>query len=165
MMAQGLNKAILIGNLGTDPEVRYTQGNQAVAKFRLATTETYLDRSKTQQSRTEWHNVVAWGRTAETVSRFLRKGRQVYVEGRIQTRQWEDREGNKRYTTEVVAQRVLFLGGRGDGDGAGARPGGKQPADDGFGDVMDPFSSDFEGSGGEGEKSEGGGGDDDDMPF
>ena len=69
-MAQGLNKAILIGNLGTDPEVRYTQGNQAVAKFRLATTETYLDRSKSQQSRTEWHNVVAWGRTAETVSRF-----------------------------------------------------------------------------------------------
>ncbi len=162
-MAQGLNKAILIGNLGTDPEVRYTQSNQAVAKFRLATTESYTDRNKNQQSRTEWHSVVAWGRTAETVGRFLRKGRQVYVEGRIQTRQWEGKDGNKRYTTEVVAQRVLFLGGRGEGDGAA--PGGepKAPADEGFGDVMDPFSSDFE-SGGQ-DKGGGGSGDDDDMPF
>jgi single-strand DNA-binding protein len=163
-MAQGLNKVILIGNLGTDPEVRYTQSNQAVGKFRLATTENYTDRNKNQQSRTEWHSIVAWGRTAETVGRFLRKGRQVYVEGRIQTRQWEDKEGNKRYTTEVVAQRVLFLGGRGDGDGGPPRGGGgKAPADEGFGDVMDPFSSDFE-SGGKDEAA-GGSNDDDDMPF
>ena len=161
-MAQGLNKAILIGNLGTDPEVRYTQSNQAVAKFRLATTENYTDRNKNQQSKTEWHSIVAWGRTAETVGRFLRKGRQVYVEGRIQTRQWEGKDGNKRYTTEVVAQRVLFLGGRGDAEGP-APGGGKAPADEGFGDVMDPFSSDFESGGSE--AGGGGGGDDDDMPF
>ncbi|MBW2262764.1 MAG: single-stranded DNA-binding protein [Deltaproteobacteria bacterium] len=173
-MAQGLNKVILIGNLGTDPEVRYTQSNQAVAKFRLATTENFTDRNKNKQSRTEWHSIVAWGRTAETVGRFLRKGRQVYVEGRIQTRQWEGKDGNKRYTTEVVAQRVLFLGGRGDGDGpapgggaggagAPADEGSKASADEGFGDVMDPFSSDFESGG----SASGGGGssDDDDMPF
>ncbi len=162
-MAQGLNKVILIGNLGTDPEVRYTQSNQAVAKFRLATTENYTDRSKNQQSRTEWHSIVAWGRTAETVGRFLRKGRQVYVEGRIQTRQWEGKDGNKRYTTEVVAQRVLFLGGRGDGDGPSQGGDSKAPADEGFADVMDPFSSDFE-SGGQ-DSSGGGSSDDDDMPF
>lgn len=162
-MAQGLNKVILIGNLGTDPEVRYTQSNQAVGKFRLATTENYTDRNKNQQSRTEWHSVVAWGRTAETVGRFLRKGRQVYVEGRIQTRQWEDKDGNKRYTTEVVAQRVLFLGGRGEGDGPAPGGGGKGPADEGFGDVMDPFSSDFDS--GSTDAGGGGGNDDDDMPF
>ena len=165
-MAQGLNKVILIGNLGTDPEVRYTQGNQAVSRFRLGTTETYLDRTKTQQSRTEWHSIVSWGRTAETVGRYLRKGRQVYVEGRLQTRQWDDREGKKRYTTEVVAQRVLFLGSRGDSDQAGpSGPPPKQPADEGAGEVTDPFSSDFEASAGGSEESGSGGGDDDDMPF
>jgi single-strand DNA-binding protein len=163
-MAQGLNKVLLIGHLGTDPEVRYTQGNQAVTKFRLATSESYTDRGGTQQSRTEWHNVVVWGRTAETVGRYLGKGRQVYIEGRIQTRQWEDREGKKRFTTEVVAQRVLFLGGKGDADTAA--PGGqKPPADEGFGDVMDPFSSDFEGSAPDKGQGGGGGSDDDDMPF
>jgi single-strand DNA-binding protein len=165
-MAQGLNKVLLIGHLGTDPEIRYTQSNQAVAKFRLATSETYTDRNKNQQSRTEWHSIVSWGRTAETVSRYLRKGRQVYVEGRVQTRQWEDRDGNKRYTTEVVAQRVLFLGGRGDSETPAPTPGPKAPADEGFGDVMDPFSSDFEGSSTGQSGSEGGGdGEDDDMPF
>lgn len=180
-MAQGLNKVLLIGHLGTDPETRYTQGNQAVAKFRLATTENYTDRSGTQQSRTEWHSIVAWGRTAETVSRYLRKGRQVYVEGRIQTRQWEDREGKKRYTTEVVALRVLFLGGRGDADASSAGDGPKKPADEGFADVMDPFSSDFESGGGGGGSDSGSGSgsdsgsdsgsgsgsgqDNDDMPF
>jgi single-strand DNA-binding protein len=162
-MAQGLNKVMLIGHLGTDPEVRYTQANQAVAKFRLATTESYTDRNRNQQSRTEWHSVVAWGRTAETVSRYLRKGRQVYVEGRVQTRQWEDKDGNKRYTTEIVAQRVLFLGGRSDAESPSQAPGGKTPADEGFADVMDPFSSDFEGSSGEG--GTGPGEPDDDMPF
>jgi single-strand DNA-binding protein len=166
-MAQGLNKVLLIGHLGTDPETRYTQGNQAVAKFRLATSESYKDRSGTQQKRTEWHSVVAWGRTAETVGRYLRKGRQVYVEGRIQTRQWEDREGKKRYTTEVVAQRVLFLGGRGDAEAPAAEADAKPAAEEGFGDVMDPFSSDFEGSGGGKESSPAGPSkdDDDDMPF
>ena len=108
-MAQGINKVILIGNLGTDPEVKYTSGNQAVAKFRLATTETYTDRNQQQQSRTEWHSIVVWGKTAENVNRYLKKGRQVFIEGRIQSRQWDDKEGKKRTTTEVVANRVLAL--------------------------------------------------------
>lgn len=158
-MSQGLNKVMLIGHLGNDPEVRYTQGNQAVGKFRLATSESYTDRNKNQQTRTEWHNIVVWGRTAEIVSKYLKKGRQVYLEGRIQTRSWEDREGNKRYTTEVVAQRVLFLGGRGDAEGGSGGGGSRAPADSGFGDVMDPFSSDFEGEADKGTD------DDDDMPF
>jgi single-strand DNA-binding protein len=130
----------------------------------LATTESFTDRDQNRQERTEWHNVVVWGRTAETVSKYLRKGRQVYVEGKIQTRQWEDREGNKRYTTEVVAQRVLFLGGRGDADSTAQAPAQRSPADSGFGDVMEPYSSDFEGGQGQGGQ-EGGGSDDDDMPF
>jgi single-strand DNA-binding protein len=112
-MAQGLNKAILIGNLGTDPEVRFTQGNQAVANFRLATNESWTDKGGTKQDRTEWHNIVVWGRTAETAGKYLSKGSQVYIEGRIQTRQWE-KDGRKMYTTEIVANQILFLGGRGE---------------------------------------------------
>jgi single-strand DNA-binding protein len=108
----GINKAILIGNLGKDPELRYTPGGQAVASFSLATSEKWKDKSGVLQDRTEWHNIVVWGRTAEMVKEYLAKGRQVYIEGRIQTRSWEDKEGNKRYTTEIVAQRVQFLGSR-----------------------------------------------------
>lgn len=115
-----LNKAILIGNLGADPEVRYTQGGSVVANFRIATSEQWTDKnSGDRQERTEWHRIVVWGKQAETCGEYLRKGRSVYVEGRIQTREWEDRDGNKRYTTEVVADRVLFLGSRGDGGGGG----------------------------------------------
>jgi len=123
-MAQGLNKAILIGNLGTDPEVRYTQGNQAVCNFRLATNESWTDKAGTKQDRTEWHTVVAWGRTAETVGKYLRKGGQVYVEGRIQTRQWE-KDGQKRTATEIVASRVLFLGG----ERQGGEPSRSEPSE------------------------------------
>lgn len=108
----GINKAILIGNLGKDPELRYTPGGQAVATFSLATSEKWKDKSGVLQDKTEWHNIVVWGRTAEMVKEYLAKGRQVYIEGRIQTRSWEDKDGNKRYTTEIVAQRVQFLGSR-----------------------------------------------------
>jgi single-strand DNA-binding protein len=122
-----VNKVILIGNLGRDPELRYTQNGQAVVNFTLATTENWNDRSSGERiERTEWHRVVAWGRLAETCAQYLAKGRSVYVEGRLQTREWEDRDGQKRRTTEVNAQTVQFLGGRG-APGAGA----KGPADSG----------------------------------
>lgn len=128
-----VNKVILIGNLGNDPEVRYTQGGSAVANFNMATNEVWNNKEGNREERTEWHRIVCWGRTAELVGEYLSKGRTVYVEGRLQTRDWEDKEGNKRYTTEVVAQSVKFLGGRGGDQGAssGAKSsGGKsvQPA-------------------------------------
>ncbi|PID37948.1 MAG: single-stranded DNA-binding protein [Proteobacteria bacterium] len=113
----GVNKVILIGNLGADPELRYTSGNQAVADLRLATSRRWRDRNGEQQEDTQWHRVVVWGKQAEQCKEYLSKGRQVYIEGRLQTRQWEDRDGNKRYTTEVVAQTVQFLSGRGGGGG------------------------------------------------
>jgi len=114
-----VNKAILIGNLGRDPELRYTQGGQAVANFSIATTERYSSRDGERQERTEWHNIVTWGKTAENCAQYLSKGSSCYVEGRLQTREWEDKEGNKRRTTEVVAQVVQFIGGR---RGAGSGP-------------------------------------------
>ena len=106
----GVNKVILLGNLGRDPELRYTQGGQAVANFTLATSENWNDKNGERVERTEWHRVVVWGRVAELCSQYLSKGRSVYLEGRIQTREWEDKEGQKRYTTEVNAQTVQFLG-------------------------------------------------------
>ena len=118
-MAAGVNKVILIGNLGRDPELRYTQSGQAVANFTLATTETWNKREGGREERTEWHRIVAWGRTAELCAQYLSKGRTVYVEGRLQTREWENREGQKQKTTEVVALSVQFLGGpRGSGANA-----------------------------------------------
>lgn len=108
----GVNKVILIGNLGKDPELRYTPGGQAVASFSLATGEKWKDKDGVMQDRTEWHNIVVWGRQAEIAKNYLSKGRQIYIEGRIQTRSWEDKDGNKRYTTEIVAQRLNFLGSR-----------------------------------------------------
>jgi single-strand DNA-binding protein len=127
-MAAGVNKVILIGNLGRDPELRYTQSGQAVANFTLATTETWNKKEGGREERTEWHRIVAWGRTAELCAQYLAKGRTVYVEGRLQTREWENREGQKQRTTEIVALTVQFLGGaRGSGPGqagAGATGGG-----------------------------------------
>ncbi len=135
-MAGGINKAILIGNLGADPEVRFTASGSPVANFRIATTEKWTDKEGQKQERTEWHRIVAWGRLGETCGEYLSKGRQVYVEGRIQTRQWDDRDGNKRYTTEIVAATVQFLGGRGEGASEGAGRGASEPAsvaaDNGF---------------------------------
>jgi single-strand DNA-binding protein len=121
-MAGGINKVILIGNLGADPEVRFTPSGQAVANFRIATSESWNDKTSGQkQERTEWHRIVVWGKLAELCGEYLKKGRQCYVEGRMQTREWMDKENKKNYTTEVVANTVQFLGG---GAGAG-RSGGE----------------------------------------
>jgi single-strand DNA-binding protein len=111
-----VNKVILVGNLGRDPEVRYTTSGTAVANFTMATTDRWNDQSGERKERTEWHRIVVWAKQAEIVGEYLRKGRQVYVEGSLQTREWTDREGNKRYTTEVRAQRVQMLGRPGDQD-------------------------------------------------
>ncbi|MCA9668042.1 MAG: single-stranded DNA-binding protein [Myxococcales bacterium] len=140
----GINKVILIGNLGADPELRYTSGGQAVTDLRLATSRRFTGRDGSQQEDTQWHRVVVWGKQAEHCKEYLSKGRQVYVEGRLQTRSWEDRDGNKRYTTEVVAQTVQFLsGGRGGGGGAGGFGGPPPPGDadapPDFGDDDIPF--------------------------
>lgn len=108
-----LNKAMIIGRLGADPEVRYTQSNTAVANMNIATNERYKDSTGEWKERTEWHKVVAWGRTAEICQEYLRKGSQVYIEGPIQTSEWEDREGQKRYTTEIKAQLMKMLDSRG----------------------------------------------------
>jgi single-strand DNA-binding protein len=109
----GVNKVILIGNLGKDPELRYTPGGQATASFSLATTERWNDKNGQRQERTEWHNIVAWGKLAELVNQYLKKGRSAYVEGRINYRSWDDRDGNKKYRTEIVANQIQFLGGGG----------------------------------------------------
>jgi single-strand DNA-binding protein len=114
-MADGLNRVMLLGNLGADPELRTTNGGQSVLKLRLATTESYLDRNRVRQERTEWHSVVIWGRRAEALSRFLSKGTKLFVEGGLRTSSYEDREGNKRYKTEVVANNIILAGGRGSG--------------------------------------------------
>ncbi len=107
-----VNKAILIGNLGADPELRYTPSGQAVASFSLATSEKFKNKDGEQQERTEWHNVVCWGRQAEIANEYLRKGSSVYIEGRIQTRSYDDKDGIKRYKTEIVTRQMQFLGGR-----------------------------------------------------
>lgn len=120
----GVNKVILIGNLGRDPELRYTQGGTAVCQLNIATTRTYTNKSNERVEETEWHRVVVWSKQAEMCNQYLSKGRQVYIEGRLQTRNYEDKEGIKRYTTEVVADRVQFLGGRGEGGGGGGGGGG-----------------------------------------
>lgn len=123
-----VNKAILVGRLGRDPETRYTSGGQAVANFTLATDETYKDRSGDRQKRTEWHRVVLWGKLAEIAQQYLKKGMLIYVEGRIQTRQWEDkRDGQKRQTTEIVGNVMRMLGSRSEGPGIG--PGAGRSAD------------------------------------
>lgn len=111
----GINKVIIIGRLGRDPEIRYTKGGSAVCEISVATSERYKDREGQQQERPEWHRVVAWGAQAENAAKYLGKGSQVYVEGSLRTEQWEDRDGNKRYTTKVHAQRIQFLDSRGSG--------------------------------------------------
>ena len=113
----GVNKVILIGRLGKDPELRYTPGGQAVASFTVATSERWNDKSGQRQERTEWHNIVAWARLAELANQYLKKGSPAYIEGRITTRSWDDRDGNKKYKTEIVANTIQFLGS---GSGSGA---------------------------------------------
>ena len=121
-----LNKAMLIGNVGRDPEVRYLEGNNGakVATFTLATTERYRDRNGETRENTEWHNIVAWRNTADVVEKFVRKGTQLYIEGRIRTRSWDDQSGNKRYTTEIIADTLQLLGKKSDNPGG---QGGYQP--------------------------------------
>ena len=114
-----LNRVTLIGRLGADPEIRYTSGGMGVANFNIATSENWNDKNGQKQERTEWHRIVVWGKLGELCKQYLAKGRQCYVEGRLQTRQWDDKDGNKRYTTEIVASTVQFLD-RGTGAGAGA---------------------------------------------
>jgi single-strand DNA-binding protein len=110
-----LNKVMLIGRLGKDPEIRYTADGSPVANFSLATSEFWTDRGGTRQERTEWHNIVAWKKLADLSKRYLAKGRQVYIEGRIRTRDWDDKEGNKRRTTEIIANQMVLLGSRPEG--------------------------------------------------
>jgi single-strand DNA-binding protein len=122
-MAGGVNKVILVGNLGADPEVRFTPSGQAVANFRIATSENWTDKAGQKQERTEWHRIVVWGKLGELCGEYLAKGRQCFVEGRLQTREWTDKENKKNYTTEVVASNVVFLGGpRGEAGAGNGRP-------------------------------------------
>jgi single-strand DNA-binding protein len=171
-MAGGVNKVILVGNLGADPDMRFTPSGQGVCELRIATSESWNDKNGQRQERVEWHRVVVWGKRAEVCAKYLSKGRQVYVEGRIQTRNYDDKEGNKRYITEVIANDVQFLGGGnrdgaaggGGGGGGAAGGGGRGRSDDG------PPPDDFGGGGGGGGNyggggAGGGGGPDDDIPF
>lgn len=131
-----VNKVILIGNLGRDPELRFTKDGRPVANFTLATNERWRDKEGNNQERTEWHRIVVWDKSAENCAEYLAKGRSAYVEGRLHTREWEDKDGNKRQTTEIVAQNVTFLGARG---GGGGRPSDADaPPPPGSGDKDEP---------------------------
>jgi len=144
-----VNKVILVGRLGQNPEVRYTPSGAAVANFSVATNESWTDKSGQKQERTEWHRVVVWGKLAELCNNYLQKGRQVYLEGRLQTRQWQDKDGQTKYTTEIQAQTVQFLGGqgaeRGDNMGAGASRGNNSNAGFGGADMGAPMGASFDG--------------------
>jgi len=173
-MARGLNKVMLIGNLGADPEVRYTTGNSAVTNIRLATAESWRDKDTgEQQERTEWHRVVFFGRLAEIAGEYLKKGSQVYVEGSIRTRKWTDKEGQERYSTEIVANEMQMLGGRA---GGGMGGGGDYEGGGGGGSRGGAARTGGGGGGGGGRSGGGGGGGardqgpppddfDDDIPF
>jgi single-strand DNA-binding protein len=154
----GVNKVILIGNLGADPEIKYTQGNVPVANFRIATTENWKDQNGEWQERTEWHRIVAWRYLAERAERYLRKGKQVYIEGKLQTRSWEDQSGQKRWMTEVVAREMQMLGRREEGDdadGGGGRRGARAEGGSSDSSFQAPPYEDSPPSGDE----------DDDLPF
>ncbi len=124
-MAEGLNRVMLLGNLGADPELRYTQSGQAVLNMRLATTESYLDRNKVRQERTDWHNVVLWGKRGEALAKFLTKGSTIFVEGGLRTSSYDDKDGNKRYKTEIHATNIILAGrGRAGASGEIGEPSG-----------------------------------------
>jgi len=133
-MASGLNKVFLLGRLGNDPEVRYTTNGGAVANFNVATNESWTDKQGQKQERTEWHRVVVWGKLGELCGQYLTKGRQAFLEGKLQTREWTDKEGAKRYTTEIVAQNVQFIGGPNDRANAGASDFNQQSSGQDFAD-------------------------------
>ena len=154
-MAEGLNRVMLLGNLGADPELRMTNSGQAVLKLRLATSETYLDRNRVRQERTEWHSVVVWGKRAEALHKILSKGSRLFVEGGLRTSSYEDKDGNKRYRTEIVANNII-LGGSGGGRGAPRGDDYGGPPDDVAGAPSRGYGGDDFG---------GGGSDDDEIPF
>ncbi len=164
-MAGGVNKVILVGNLGADPDMRYTPSGQGVCELRVATSESWNDKNGQRQERTEWHRIVVWGKRAEVCSKYLSKGRQVYVEGRIQTRTYDDKDGNKRYITEIIAADVQFLGGGGREGAATGGGGGGGPRTAGRSDEPPPPSDADFGGGYSGGGGGGGGGPDDDIPF
>ena len=139
-----VNKVILVGRLGRDPETRYTSGGQAVANFSVATDESYKDRNGERQKRTEWHKIVVWGKQAEIAQQYLKKGSLVFIEGRIQSREWQDKEGQKRTSFEIVANNFRMLGGRAEGMAAGAgagAPGGSRSEDFDHAGPDDSFGS------------------------
>ena len=180
MAREGLNKVILIGNLGMDPELQFTQGGQARLRLRLATSETYVDRGGERQEKTEWHTIIIWGKRAEALNNILSKGRSICVEGSIEYRQWEDREGQKRNSTQIRARNIILLGGgRGGGGGDfggdddfGGGGGGGGYGGGGGGGGYGGGGGGNRGGGGYGGGGGGGGGDDfggdfgdDDIPF
>jgi single-strand DNA-binding protein len=162
-----VNKVILVGRLGRDPETRYTGSGQAVANFSLATDETYKDRNGERQKRTEWHKIVVWGKQAEIAQQYLKKGSLVFIEGRIQSREWQDKEGQKRTSFEIVANNFRMLGGRAEGAaaaGAGSTGGGATRSGDEFEQAAP--ADDALGSGGQAGASPGGPEiSDEDIPF
>jgi single-strand DNA-binding protein len=158
-----VNKVILVGRLGRDPETRYTGGGQAVANFSVATDETYKDKAGERQKRTEWHKIVVWGKQAEIAQQYLKKGSLIFIEGRIQSREWQDKEGQKRTSFEIVATNFRMLGGRGDGASGGAGSyGGASRAEEH--DQAGP-ADDFGGSSGGGGGASGPEISDEDIPF
>lgn len=158
-MARGINKVILIGNLGADPETRAMPSGSQVANLRIATSESWRDKtSGEQQERTEWHRVALFGRLAEIAAEYLRKGSQVYIEGSLRTRKWTDKQGNERYSTEIIGNELQMLGGRGGGAGAGGGSGASSP-----GRGAEPSFAEESGGGGGG--SQRGEDFDDDIPF
>jgi single-strand DNA-binding protein len=163
-MAEGLNRVMLLGNLGADPELRHTQGGQAVLNLRLATTESYMDKNKQRQERTDWHNVVVWGRRGEALAKYLSKGTSIFVEGSIRTSSFEGRDGQKRWKTEIIARNVLFTGG---GRGRSAGPSPDEGYDRGGGgggyDASPPPGPAFDAGGPP--PPDAFGGEDDDIPF
>jgi single-strand DNA-binding protein len=157
-----VNKVILVGRLGRDPETRYTGGGQAVANFSIATDETYKDKNGERQKRTEWHKIVVWGKQAEIAQQYLKKGSLIFIEGRIQSREWQDKEGQKRTSFEIVATNFRMLGGRADGAAAGAGGGSSR----GGGDFDDQSGPDESYGGGHGHGSSSGPEiSDEDIPF
>lgn len=139
----GVNKAIIVGHLGKDPEVRYTPQGKAVANFSVATSESWTDQQGQKQDKTEWHAIVVWGKTAELCGQYLAKGRLVYIEGRLQTREWNDKDGNKRRTTEILADKVTFLSPRGETTGVGAAGGDDYKRSSSNAGIQDAGSFDY----------------------
>jgi single-strand DNA-binding protein len=164
-MAEGLNRVMLLGNLGADPELRMTSGGQAVLKLRLATTESYQDKDRQRQERTEWHSVVVWGRRAEALSKILSKGSRLFIEGGLRTSSYDDRDGNKRYRTEIVAKEIILAGGGGGGGGGGAPRTGGGGGRGGFERDADAPAMPDRGFPDEDYGPPAGGGGDDDLPF